>query len=304
MNSTKSPLFSWIGGKRRLLPEILPLIPPLEGHRYYEPFVGVGSVFLALQPDEATISDLNFELMNFYTVVQKSPDFLIGKLKCMEQEDYNSPEYYYRMGALDRDSVVYERMSYVEKAARFFYLTKSCFKHRYRVNSKGFFNVPFGEGKVNNLCDDAEIRELHEHLNPLFVRLSLCDFEKVAMDARRGDFVYFDPPYDKEGGHGFTEDCCGGFSKQEQKRLSNCVIRLSSRGVKCLLSSSDTPFIRELFGNKFLFHIKEIECERAISAGTSGDLKVKEMLIYNYTPPKNTEVVDGGKDTDTVKKNT
>jgi DNA adenine methylase len=284
-NSTILPLYGWHGGKRRLLPEILPLIPPLEGHRYYEPFVGAGSVFLALQPDEATISDLNFELMNLYSIVQRSPDDLIYRLKEYEREDYNSRAYYYKVRALDRDKEAYARMSHVEKAARFLYIMKIGRRNLYRVNSKGFINTPFGDEPARQLCDEPEIRAMHEYFKPLFVRLLHCDFEVAVKDARRGDFVYLDPPYYREGGRGFTEYCSDGFKEADHVRLRDCIVTLSGRGVKCLLSSSDAPFMRDLYVGKSLFNVKEIECSRTISAGTSGAMSAAELLIYNYEAP-------------------
>ena len=53
-----SPIVKWVGGKRQLLPEIMPLINK-KCSTYVEPFVGGGAVFFELQPKKAIINDYN-----------------------------------------------------------------------------------------------------------------------------------------------------------------------------------------------------------------------------------------------------
>lgn len=77
------PLLKWPGGKRRELSVLRPFLPPLIG-RYVEPFVGGGALFFDQEPERATISDLNPDLISFYHCVVRSPDRLRAEL--MEYE--------------------------------------------------------------------------------------------------------------------------------------------------------------------------------------------------------------------------
>ncbi len=71
-------VLKWVGGKRQLLDELIPIIQPkLNGcNRYYEPFVGGGSVAFALEYKNTIINDLNSELINVYKMIKEKPKFL------------------------------------------------------------------------------------------------------------------------------------------------------------------------------------------------------------------------------------
>jgi len=147
-NFTKyQPFVKWVGGKRGLLSQILPFIPK-EFNNYFEPFVGGGALFfelysLGLLKDKKTyLFDINAELINAYNVVKNSPSELIKDLR--ELKEKHSKEFYYEIRAWDRDESFSQR-SEIERASRFIYLNKTCFNGLYRVNSKGYHNVPIGD---------------------------------------------------------------------------------------------------------------------------------------------------------------
>ena len=71
-----APLLKWPGGKRRLLHFILPLIPR-KFDRYYEPFLGSGALFFALQPRQAFLSDKNADLIYAYNQIRNNPGAVI-----------------------------------------------------------------------------------------------------------------------------------------------------------------------------------------------------------------------------------
>jgi DNA adenine methylase len=142
-----APLLRWAGGKRSLLKSILPLLPNTF-NRYYEPFLGGGALFFALQPKTSILSDSNADLINSYIQVRDRPDEVIAspkKLKNTEQDYYKIRE---REPADD-----------VAKAARLIYLSALSFNGFYRLNAKGKFNVPYGHRPHLNPCDPARIRE-------------------------------------------------------------------------------------------------------------------------------------------------
>jgi Site-specific DNA methylase len=112
----------------------------------------------------------------------------------------------------------------VEKAARIIYLNKTCYNGLFRVNSQGQFNVPFGRYKNPNFLDDAVLRAVNKYLNSNNITLLNQDFAEAVKDAKRGDFVYFDPPYDPVSETAsFTGYDVNGFNRDEQERLKKCL---------------------------------------------------------------------------------
>ena len=76
------PFIKWVGGKRGLLKQILPLFPK-KFNNYHEPFLGGGAVFFEiysqglLNDKQIYLSDINAELINAYNVVKNDPIGLI-----------------------------------------------------------------------------------------------------------------------------------------------------------------------------------------------------------------------------------
>jgi DNA adenine methylase len=235
------PFLKWAGGKRQLLPDILPLIP--KGfNRYFEPFVGGGAVLFALQPQVATINDPNLELINCYQTIKNHPQALIQLASTYK----NDSDAYYQVRELDR-SAAFQSLSSLERAARLLYLNKTCYNGLFRVNRQGQFNVPFGSYKNPIIADPEVIHAISTYLNQADILYLNGDFARAVQQATRGDFVYFDPPYDPVSETAsFTSYSLNGFDREQQVRLQQTCDALTERGVKWLLSNSDTPFIRRL----------------------------------------------------------
>jgi len=240
INPLVRPFLKWAGGKRQLLPEIVKYVPKRTSkHTYYEPFIGGGALLFELQPQKAVINDSNKELINCYEVVRDSLDELIEELS--KDKYTNSETSYYEMRDLDRSTKKYEILSEVEKAARIIYLNKTCYNGLFRVNSQGQFNVPFGRYKNPNFLDDAVLRAVNKYLNSNNITLLNQDFEEAVKDAKRGDFVYFDPPYHPVSETAsFTGYDVNGFNRDQQKRLKKVFDDLNKRGCKVMLSNSCT----------------------------------------------------------------
>jgi DNA adenine methylase len=145
------PFVKWAGGKSRLLPELLPRLPK-HYKRYFEPFLGGGALFFALSPKGAVLADVNEELVNVYLVIQERVEELIVSLS---QHSHNE-EYFYQVREADR-SPEYASWSPVERASRFIFLNRTCYNGLYRVNSKGLFNVPFGDYANPTICDAGNL---------------------------------------------------------------------------------------------------------------------------------------------------
>ena len=274
-----TPLVKWAGGKRQLLDE-LKMHMPKKYKTYYEPFFGGGALFFAIQPKNAVINDLNTELANLYRTVRTNNSYkkLLETLDKHEAE--HSEEYYYNLRNIDRNKEAYNKMNRYERSARTLYINKACFNGLYRVNSKGEFNVPFNGKKTIKTYELNNLYAMHEYLSSNNIKICSKDYEKVVGTAKKGDFVYFDPPYDVlEDKQSFTSYTKVDFGKKEQERLCKVFKRLSKRGVKLMLSNSNTNFIKELYKD---FNIHIVKARRNINSKGDNRGAVEEVIITNY----------------------
>lgn len=272
-----SPILKWVGGKRQLLHEIIPLIPE-EVSIYVEPFVGGGAVVFEYQPKTAIINDLNEELINVYKVIKESPEKLI-EILTVHQEN-NSKDYFYEIRALDRVEDFSERLSNIERAARTIYLNKTCYNGLYRVNSKGQFNTPFGRYKNPKIVDETVIYAMSSYFNNNDIKIMNADYKEALKNLDNKSFVYFDPPYlPISASSSFTSYTENGFSLEQHVELKKQCDKLHEQGIKFLLSNSDHPFIKELYKD---YHVKIIKAKRAINSKANKRGEINEVLVYNY----------------------
>mgnify|MGYP005886006397 FL=1 len=271
------PFVKWAGGKRQVINELLKYIPD-EFDTYYEPFVGGGALLFELSPKKAVINDSNEELMNVYNVLCNEEKF---KKMCNLLNSYetkHSEEFYYNIRNKDRSKTAFNRLSDYTRAARTIYLNKACFNGLYRVNSKNEFNVPFGKKTHVNTYEGSNLITVSNYLTMNDVKILSVDFEEAVKDAKKGDFVYFDPPYDSDT-KSFTSYTETGFDKSEQTRLARVFKELDKKGVYVMLSNHSTVLVNELYKG---YHIYTIEAKRNINANGKKRGKVEELIITNY----------------------
>ncbi len=272
------PVVKWAGGKTQLLSIISQYLPESFNH-YYEPFVGGGALLFKLQPKEFTINDINGELTSVYKCLCDNSLFEELKAKLEEHETNHSEDYFYKIREMDR-LPNYQDLPITTRAARMIYLNKAGFNGLYRVNGKGYFNVPSGK-KTSVTCFDRDnFENIHKFLNEKESSILNGDFASCVASAKEGDFVYFDPPYDtREDKDSFTAYDKDSFGKDAQIKLANLYKLLSDRGVKVMLSNHNTAFINELYKD---FKIHVVPAKRMINSKASGRGNVEEVLITNY----------------------
>ena len=279
-NPLVKPFLKWAGGKRQLLAEIKKHLPKnINDYTYYEPFIGAGALFFELQPEKAIINDFNGQLIAAYIVIKEKIEELIALLK--KYQEMNIEQNYYKIRNMDRDIIKFNELAGIEKAARLIFLNKTCFNGLYRVNSQGLFNVPYGRYKNPLICEEAVLRQISNYLNSNEISIVNGDFEQAVSTAGKTAFIYFDPPYHSPDKTNFTGYQANGFDDQEQERLRNVIIKMTNRGAKCLLSNSDTEYIRELY-NDNIFEITSVQAKRAINSNSAGRGAVNEVLIKNW----------------------
>lgn len=272
------PIVKWAGGKTQLIDDIEKLLPNTF-NQYFEPFVGGGALLFNLKPPKVVLNDFNSELIKTYTCFKdkKSFDVLIDVLERHEQQ--HSEEYYLEIRKLDR-SERFNELTKEEIAGRFLYLNKACFNGLYRVNSKGYFNVPSAKREKVKIFDENNFSALFEYFNNNDIQILNTDFEEAVNDAKKGDLVYFDPPYDTyDDKDSFTSYSKNGFGKDEQLRLANVFKRLDKKGVKLMLSNHNTPYINELYKD---FKITIVLAKRMINSKANGRGNVEEVIVTNY----------------------
>ena len=266
-SATNDPitLLKWPGGKRALLKHILPFVPSTF-NRYYEPFVGGGALFFALQPKQVLLADNNSELINCYKQVRDNPDAVIAHLSKLR----NTKEDYYAI----REFIPSDDTA---RAARFIYLMTLSFNGIHRVNLQGKFNVPYGYKEYLNPCDAKKILQASTLLSS--AELLDEDFESAVNNAKMGDFIYFDPPYTvAHSNNGFLKYNDRIFSWSDQIRLATIALNLAERGCKVLISNADHPSILELYSSFKMCRIK-----RASAIAASGEYRrqITECIFFN-----------------------
>jgi len=266
------PFVKWVGGKKQLLPELFERLPE-KFERYFEPFVGGGAFLFKLQPEQAFISDVNAELINAYLVVRHKVELLIEDLRQHVYED----EYFYKVRNVDRLEE-YSKWTDVQRASRLIFLNKTCFNGLYRVNSKGFFNTPFGRYSNPVIVNEKNLRACSQVLQAVDVRSSSFDF--AVEKAGKGDFVYLDPPYVPLGKtSNFTSYSEAGFDLDMQEKLFQVCCQLDKRGAFFMLSNSSAPYVLERYKD---FNLELLKASRSINSVAKNRGKINEVLVRNY----------------------
>lgn len=308
--SVGQPFLRWVGGKRQLLPAILPHVPKtIRG--YYEPFFGGGALFFALAPhagkkarwEKAYLNDINLELMWAYAAVRDAPGELLRALRSVPGDEAT-----YRAvradakGTLFRDYVSAEHVAGV----RMVYMNRLGFNGLFRVNRKGQSNVPYGK-RVFDFGSEwfqNAIRDASERLHDDRVQLGSYDVTAPMMgdapmqmggparlpprgmagalgvyNARpaNGDFVYCDPPYvPLTATANFTAYSAGGFGWEKQVALRDAAEGWARLGGRVLLSNSDSDLVRDLYKGA---RILTVQASRMVAARSASRAKVDEVLI-------------------------
>ena len=272
------PFVKWAGGKRQLIPILSREFPQKYG-TYYEPFLGGGAVLfhlLSQSPNQkCSVSDLNSDLVLAYVTIRDRVDELISSLKNYSKKYFeNKDSYYYKV----REK---EPKEQIEKTSRLIFLNRTCFNGLYRVNSKGKFNVPLGRYSNPNIVNEENLRAASNILQSKKISIKCRDFSSILDDAKKDDFVYFDPPYQPVSQTAnFTSYTNRDFNLEDLKRLADLCNDLDSKGCKVVLSNSNTSEVKDMFDKSW--QIKTIEANRAINSDSKKRTGHSELVIKNF----------------------
>lgn len=285
------PIIKYAGGKRSIMEQIMKYFPD-DFENYFEPFFGGGSVLFHLEnkkrlgKDKSVyISDISEPLMNMYHVIKEYPSELITELKKSDIYKNNKTTFnenrteFNRLKAMDIST--FDKDTKVKLAGLYIYLNRVCFNGMYRENKKGEYNVPFGKQKNPIICNEVLINEISTFLNGKGVEIRASDYSYIKSSAKKGDFIYFDPPYYNT----FTGYNKIQFDKDSQIKLMESFKYLTEIGCKVALSNSNSDFIRELYSNNEILGVRiiEIDVKRVINSKSEERKKeIKELLIVNF----------------------
>lgn len=301
---TAKPFMKWAGGKGQLIEKLANLFPSEmkagKITKYVEPFIGGGALYFFIaqaypQIEQFFISDANQELVLAYKTIQKDVESLISFLEKLEKK-------YHALDASVQKEFFYEQRksfneklsdinfnefqtNWIERTAEIIFLNRTCFNGLFRVNSKGEFNVPFGDYKNPKICDADNLCAVSALLQK--TEIELGDFTASEKFVDSSTLVYFDPPYRPlSKTASFTSYSKFEFGDETQKRLAEYYASLSKINAKLMLSNSDPKnenpddhFFEDLYKG---FRIERVDASRMINSNSSKRGKIKELVIMNY----------------------
>lgn len=268
------PFLKWAGGKRFLADKILEVLPA-NIENYYEPMIGAGAIFFALEGRfaRAKINDVNKELVNTYTVIRDKVNVLIDCLSAMEIQHRikgkRAEDYYYSI----REETISEYDT-VRRAARTIYLNRTCFNGLYRVNKKGLFNVPYGHYENPTICNRENLQAVSKSLQNTII--TSVDFYDAVQGIGTNDAAYFDPPYWPVAKGSFTSYTDNGFGSKDHQRLAELAHKLKKNGVHAVFSNSNVRSVRKLYDGLI---IEKVSAPRRINSNGNGRGNIDELLI-------------------------
>jgi len=247
---------------------------------YHEPFLGGGAVMFNLLSKEpkmsCNVSDFNADLILAYITIRDKLGKLVESLENHSKNYHkNSTEYYYQVRKQ-------EPKQQIEKVSRLIFLNRTCFNGLYRVNKKGQFNVPLGRYTNPNIVNKENLTAVNKILQSKTIKISCRGFEAVLDDAKKGDLIYFDPPYQPiSSTANFTSYTHRDFTEDDLQRLVDLANQLNSKGCHVLLSNSNSKTVKDYFSEKHWF-VSEIKANRAINSNSKKRTGYKEIIIKNY----------------------
>lgn len=192
------PLFTWAGGKTKMLKHHTPYLPE-KIESYSEPFFGGGAMFLHVmqthQPSVVYINDINESIINIYRAIQADPEGFCNVVDVFQQryiplDKPDRKKFYYEV----RQQHAYDYQTWSQKfsAAVLYFLMKTGFNGIWQINANtnGRYGTPSGLlNQTNVVYDRANVFAWSELL--LHVKITDGDYSLVPP----ADFGYFDPPY-------------------------------------------------------------------------------------------------------------
>lgn len=287
------PVIQWVGGKKRLL-NTLKLFTDKGFNNYHEVFLGGGCLLFNLLPENTISVEKNVNIYKIYENIKLNHLQIIKDLEVLEKNYHDLPDkearkkYYLdkrdKFNKLNYDT----KESGLEKTILLLFMNKTCFNALYRENSKGLFNVPFGNGRDCNICNKEKITKLHEYLNKPDIKIINSDFEYIMDYVKENDIVYIDPPYYPLNKSSFTTYTNDGFTIKDNDRLISFIKKLCDKKVKVILSNSNNQYYKDKLN---FLKIYELSISRTLNCKKEDrQKKLCEIIVTNIDISGNYEI--------------
>jgi len=285
------PIYKWTGGKRKEIKIFSDYYPDFvknsQDYTFVEPFFGGGAVYWSLNANKNVINDIDEELVNFlieaknnsqeiHKVVKSVGDSIktVSELEKSKQITIAEAKtkrgvFYYDWRNKDRKDGL-KTLTSTERAIRFYLVNQLAFNGMRRFNSRGEFNVPYGNYKSLN------INLSDKHVELLSRTEIKCGSYKEVMSNNDKDntFIYLDPPYTREFKEYSHENI---FGLEQQIELANTFKSIKNARIMIIINKDDFTsclydgYIKHTYDLKYSTNIKN-----------RYDNSVQHLLITNY----------------------
>lgn len=270
-----------MGNKSKHINKFKDLIP-IKFNNYIEPFVGSGAMLFYLQPKKFIINDIDSLLIEIYNLIKLDLDYIYQYFKKIENNIKKLNNYEKKIFCnMITDSLNYKYLN-KEKILNFWLMTLFSYNGSIIVNNKYYFK---GLNKTIILKDQynffsinffQNLKNINIYLNDKSENKKIYnkDYKEILKLAKKNDFVFLDPPYYYKNSLGFNYN---KFEKIDLNFIKELLIeckKLDDKGIKWLMTQSDTDEIKNLFKN---YEISEIKVYRM-----SKKCFVSELIIRNF----------------------
>ena len=281
-----NPVLKYRGGKLREIPAFIHQAPQ-RFNRYFEPFLGGGSVFFHLEPRRAVIGDVNGRLIAFYTQLRDHYPEMRRQLDGLQRTYEENQARFEELKRLHPDQRCENRNEALYYALReeynhptgqylegvlYFFINKTAYSGMLRFNASGEYNVPFGRYRHFNT---AVVSQAHSALLQRAAVLH-ADYLQLFNMAQPGDFMFLDPPYDCVFNDYGNVQAADGFNEAAHRRLAadfqnlNCPA-LMVIGSTPLTEALYAPYVQGRYEKRYAVNIRN----RFQSSAT-------HMIVRNY----------------------
>lgn len=291
MSLKLNPLYKWTGGKRKEIKVFDEYYPDFvkngTDYTFIEPFFGGGAVYWSLGADRNIINDIDSELVNFLKVVKSDYKSVVSELnklsvkiaeitklekdKTLSIADAKTERgvYFYEWRNKDRKNGL-SLLSQFDRALRFYIVNQLAFNGMRRFNSRGEFNVPYGNYKSFN----PSITEEHSNLLDRTEILNGSYKDVMLNNDNDNTFIYLDPPYTREFKE-YSHDNVFGPDQQ----IELCEVFKSIKNAKVMIIINKDDFTTELYKD-YIKHTYDLKYSTNIK--NRYDNSVQHLVICNY----------------------
>lgn len=285
------PIYKWTGGKRKDIKHFEKYLPDYVKNKkdyvYVEPFFGAGALYWYLENEKNIINDIDVELINFINVLKTDDvnlslmmDDIDNQISQITKDEKDKKItfaeaktqrglFFYEWRNKDRKNGL-KNLTDLERAFRFILVNQWAFNGMRRFNSRGEFNVPYGNYK------QFKRQYSQKNLDLLNKTDVYCDDYKniISQNDNKNTFIFLDPPYTREFKEYSHEN---SFGEEQQKELANVFKNVSKSDIMMIINKDD--FTEGLYQGYVTY---EYDFKYATNIKNRYSNDVKHLVITNY----------------------